>query len=232
MNHFTFIIDMYRKNFGKSERGRVKAFSLLLFILFLFSSPLVWAKSSRRELSRLPKDYAQILPKEDQVPQPPIDEHLLPDEFLEKPQPDPYQANTLFTHLLKAGLSLLMVLTVILAISYLLKKYCLKGNLFGGKLIHIIDTCHLGAKKSLVLVRVENQAILLGLTNQQIALLGQMCLSEKDPSEREKSIPLNSENFASQLSENSLKLKENNLKNNMNAMASKLEDRLKGLKKI
>ena len=88
--------------------------------------------------------------------------------------------------MLKAAFSLVLVLALIWVMGYLLKKYYLKGNLLGEKLIRTLDTCSLGSRGSLALVRVENQTMLLGITSQEITLLARVDLPDKTNPETPK----------------------------------------------
>jgi len=251
MNTSTLIIDSYWKNLEKFVGKKVVIFSfcfimaffLLFFIihtsgfrfqpsLFDLQPSIAWAKTSVSRRSALPDNSEHVFFKTDEDF--PISENsnLLHEKLMKKTHSAPYKSGNFTSYMLKASFSLVVVLVIILTISYLLKKYYLKGNLFGGKLIHLLDTCRLDTKKSLVLTRVENQTLLLGITSQQITLLSEIPSSKKSPLQKITSAASNTDNFIEQLSKNSAKLQQNQSKNSTTNIANILEDRFKGLKKI
>ena len=199
---------------------------------FYLQPSLVWAETSRLGLSALSNNSEHFFSETSEKSQPSKNMDLLQEKLIKKSPSPPYHSGNFTSYMLKASFSLAVVLVIILAVSYLLKKYYLKGNLFGGKFIHLLDTCRLGSKKSLVLTRVENQTLLLGITGQQITLLSQMPFSEKSTPQKIKDAASNKKNFAKQLSENSTKLQQNQSKNSTADIAGILEDRFKELKKI
>jgi|GEM_PF-4928705 len=165
---------------------------------------------------------------------------LLKERLSERLQPKQPPSSSAIVNLapplLKATLSLALVLAVIFGLSYLVKKYYLRGNLPGGKYIQLLDTCSLGLKNSLILVRVETQTLLLGLSGQQIVLLTQLNSvvgKSKSSEEAAKGRPKASESFAEQLSMNTLKLQPSlQVSESATNIADILESRLKGLKKV
>lgn len=251
MNTTIVTIDNYHKNLREFINKKaiifpfclITAFSLVFFNLqtltFQFQpSPLAlrpsmaWAETAGPGTSGLPDNSEHFRTKTDEYTIPSLRRDLLQEKLMEKPQSAPYSSRNFTSYMLKASFSLAVVLIIILTISYLLKKYYLKGNLFGGKLIHLLDTCRLGSKKSLILTRIENQTLLLGITGQQITLLSEILPSEKSPLQKITSAASNADNFIEQLSKNSAKLQQNQSKNSTTNIANILEDRFKGLKKI
>jgi len=251
MNTTIVTIDNYCKNLGEFINKKtivfpfclIAAFSLVFFnfntLAFRFQpSPLAfqtsaaWAETSGTETSGLPDNSKNFLTETSEYSPPSQRIDLLQEKLMKKPQSMPYSSGNFTSYMLKASFSLVVVLVIILTISYLLKKYYLKGNLFGGKFIHLLDTCRLGPKKSLVLTRIENQTLLLGITNQQITLLSQISPAEKSSIQKIKNVASNTDNFAEQLSENSTKLQQHQTKNSTATIANILKDRFKGLKKI
>ena len=251
MNTSSFIIDIYWKNLEKFSKKKalvfsfcfIMAFSLLFFNIhtsgFLFQPSLfdlhpsvAWAETSSSRRSALPDNSEHVFFKTDEDSVTSENSDLLHEKLMEKTHSAPQQSVNFTSYMLKASFSLVVVLVIILTVSYLLKKYYLKGSLFGGKFIHLLDTCRLDPKKSLVLTRVENQTLLLGITSQQITLLSQITPSEKPSPQKIKTAPSNTDNFAEQLSENATKLHQNQAKNSTANIANILEDRFKGLKKI
>ncbi len=163
---------------------------------------------------------------------------LLQEKLAKSPLPDSAsfaKSDNFISYLLKASFSLVVILTIILGASYLLKKYQVKSKLFGEKYIHLLETCHLGPKKSIAFIQVENQHLLLGITQQQITLLKEFSPSQKDTLKTTKTVSGNSGNFSGQLAG---KLNEQPLeqqdqtKKTTTTIANILEDRFKGLKKI
>ncbi|MEW5800595.1 MAG: flagellar biosynthetic protein FliO [bacterium] len=225
-----------------------------------------WAKSTRAESSRagVGSDKAASSPAARRLfndeetggeetgeegtkeSQPSVTMDLLKERFSERSasldapsQPAPFFGFSV----LKAALSLSLVLAIIWAMSYLVKKYYLRGNLPGGKFIRLLDTCSLGTRGSLALVRVENQTLLLGITGQEITLLSQVNPAEKKGAEEAGSRPKEPEDYSTvahraeqlsqQLSRNTLKY--HPLKpepGSTDSIAGILESRFKGLKKI
>jgi len=251
MNTTIVIIDNYHKNLEKfiNKKAIVFPFCLIAVFSLMFlnlqtlpfqfqPSPLAlrpsmaWAETTDTGSSALPDNSEHFLTETDEYSTPSQRRHLLQEKLMEKPQSAPYSSGNFTSYMLKASFSLVVVLVIILTISYLLKKYYLKGNLFGGKLIHLLDTCRLGPKKSLILTRIENQTLLLGITGQQITLLSEISPSEKSPIQKITSTASNTDNFIKQLSQNSAKLQQNQSKNSTTNIANILEDRFKGLKKI
>ncbi|MEW6379311.1 MAG: flagellar biosynthetic protein FliO [bacterium] len=161
---------------------------------------------------------------------------LLRERLSERTRPQPSQSVLPGPSMLKAAFSLALVLAGIFGMSYLVKKYYLKGNLLGGKYIHLLETCSLGPKNSLVLVQVENQTLLLGVGGQQIVVLTQLNSLGKSKTEETggvKTRPKAAESFAEQLSINALKMQHLPQESgSASSIAGILESRLKGLKKV
>ncbi len=66
-------------------------------------------------------------------------------------------------------LSLLLVLMLIIAIAFVLKKFQPQGGKMSG--MKIITSLHLGTKERLVVVEVDGKQLLLGVTSQHINLI-------------------------------------------------------------
>lgn len=66
-------------------------------------------------------------------------------------------------------LSLLLVLALIIAVAFLLKRIQPQGNKLAG--MKVITSLHLGTKERLVVVEVDKKQLLLGVTAQQITLI-------------------------------------------------------------
>ena len=69
-------------------------------------------------------------------------------------------------------LSLLMVLALIVVVAVVLKRFQPKQQGLAG--LKIITSLHLGSKERLVIVQVAEKQLLLGVTAQQITLLGNL----------------------------------------------------------
>jgi flagellar biosynthetic protein FliO len=74
---------------------------------------------------------------------------------------------------MKAFGSLLLVLSIIFAIAFILRRYlpCYIGITGKKRLVHIVETVSLGDKRSLTLVRVGPDRLLLGCTPNSISVL-------------------------------------------------------------
>lgn len=79
----------------------------------------------------------------------------------------------LFSTSLRAVTALLMVLSLMLIIFYFVKKYLLKdGSLLGmDKQIKVLSTSYIAPKKSINLVEIAGEVLVLGVTATNIALL-------------------------------------------------------------
>lgn len=66
-------------------------------------------------------------------------------------------------------MSLLLVLILIVACAYILKRFQPSGQTVSG--MKVISTLHIGTKERLIVVQVEEEQILLGVTAQQITVL-------------------------------------------------------------
>ena len=70
--------------------------------------------------------------------------------------------------------ALAIVIALMIGAMYLLKKYFYQPSaaINGNTMIRIISTCHLNPKNSILLVDVLGQAMLLGVSNHQMSILG------------------------------------------------------------
>lgn len=66
-------------------------------------------------------------------------------------------------------LSLLLVLVLIIAVAFVLKRFNPQGTSLSG--MKIISTLHLGTKEKLVVVDVDGTQLLLGVTAHQVSLI-------------------------------------------------------------
>lgn len=82
---------------------------------------------------------------------------------------------------LKMFYMLLVVLGVMLLIFYLFKKFIFKHSIFGGtgKPVRVLSTGYLGPKKSIALVEVAGEILVLGIANENISLLSNIRDEEK-----------------------------------------------------
>jgi flagellar protein FliO/FliZ len=80
--------------------------------------------------------------------------------------------------------ALAIVIALMIVATYFIKKYFLHSlpEMNGSALINIVSTRHLSPKNSLILVEVFGQVILVGVSNQQIAMLSRI----DDPAAMEK----------------------------------------------
>ncbi len=74
-----------------------------------------------------------------------------------------------------------LVLALMFLIFYLFKKYVLKNTIFGGneKFVRVLGSGFLGPKKSIVMVEVAGEVLVLGMSNDNISLLMQIQDKEK-----------------------------------------------------
>jgi flagellar biosynthetic protein FliO len=74
-----------------------------------------------------------------------------------------------------------LVLALMFLIFYVFKKYVLKNTIFGGndKFVRVLGSGFLGPKKSIVMVEVAGEILLLGVSNDNISLLMQIQDKEK-----------------------------------------------------
>ena len=103
--------------------------------------------------------------------------------FFEKPGDDLGTQELFF----KMMVSVLLVIVLGVTAVYFSKKFLPKITNLPGKEIKIIETVHLGNRKTMHLVKVGGQRFLIGSTNESIAKLAEIydAFSEKDlpPSE-------------------------------------------------
>lgn len=74
---------------------------------------------------------------------------------------------------LKMFFMLLVVLGIMLLIFYCFKKFVWKNSIFGGgdKPVKVLSTGYLGPKKSIALVEIAGEVLVLGIANENITLL-------------------------------------------------------------
>ena len=87
--------------------------------------------------------------------------------------------------LVPSGMKMFSMLAVVLGVMFLLffgfKKYVLKNTMFGGgeKLVNVLGSGFLGPKKNIVLVEVAGEVLVLGMSQDHIALLTSITDPEK-----------------------------------------------------
>jgi len=74
----------------------------------------------------------------------------------------------------KMMLSILLVIALGTAAIYISRKLLPKITNLPGKQIHILETAHLGPRKAVHLVRIGDQKLLIGSTNESITTLANM----------------------------------------------------------
>ena len=74
-----------------------------------------------------------------------------------------------------------LVLALMFFIFYVFKKYVLKNTIFGGneKFVQVLGSGFLGPKKSIVMVEVAGEVLVLGISNDNISLLTKIQDEEK-----------------------------------------------------
>ncbi|MFV1950749.1 MAG: flagellar biosynthetic protein FliO, partial [Nitrospinota bacterium] len=93
--------------------------------------------------------------------------------YLNYEEPLPPSVPDLFSTTVRMIVSLIIVLSVILIIYYLVKRFLLKGNgmIGGNRLIKVISTNFIGPKKAITLVEVADEVLVLGISNNNISML-------------------------------------------------------------
>ena len=100
----------------------------------------------------------------------------------------------LFSASLKMVYTLVLVLGLMFLIFHLFKKFGLKNSVFGGegKPIKVLSTGFLAPRKSIALVEVAGDVLVIGISNEQISLLGnvndpeQIAQIKRDPAKKER----------------------------------------------
>ena len=87
----------------------------------------------------------------------------------------------LFSASLKMASTLGLVLGLMFVVFHLFKKFGLKNSVFGGegKPIKVLSTGFLAPRKSIALVEVAGDVLIIGISNDQISLLGNIQNPEK-----------------------------------------------------
>jgi flagellar biosynthetic protein FliO len=87
----------------------------------------------------------------------------------------------LFSASLKMVYTLVLVLGLMFVVFHLFKKFGLKNSVFGGegKPIKVLSTGFLAPRKSIALVEVAGDVLVIGISNDQISLLGNVQDPEK-----------------------------------------------------
>jgi flagellar protein FliO/FliZ len=80
------------------------------------------------------------------------------------------------------ALALLGVLALVLVLAALLKRWRLAGPAAGASGIQVVAASHLGPKERLVLVRVRDRDLLIGVSPGGLARLGEFAAEEGAPS--------------------------------------------------
>ena len=80
-----------------------------------------------------------------------------------------------FTTIIKmAGILVLMIVGLWLLSWYAKKRVNSPGSRFGGRQIRILENCHMGVKKSISLVKVPGKVLVVGVTADNLSLLGEL----------------------------------------------------------
>lgn len=78
----------------------------------------------------------------------------------------------LFSSALRLILALAIVLGVLFALFYLLKKMAITPRNMGGRgAMQLMDHMYIGIKKNITVVKIPGSLLVLGVTNEQITLL-------------------------------------------------------------
>jgi flagellar protein FliO/FliZ len=92
---------------------------------------------------------------------------------------------------LKMAAALVFVLAIMLGCYYLFKKTLGKKMGFAGKdrLIKVVSSAYIGPKKSIALVEVAGETLVLGISGDQMTLLSKMIQAEEPAREETADIP-------------------------------------------
>jgi len=92
--------------------------------------------------------------------------------------------------------ALAVVIVLMIGAMYLLKKYFYQPStaINGNAMIHIISTCYLSPKNSILLVDVLGQVMLLGVSNHQMSVLG--TITDPEALENFKNLHLSQKSFS------------------------------------
>lgn len=130
-------------------------------------------------LSRTVKtEKPELLPEPKNIGQ---NEKTKPLQFLDYKNPSDYTQTDLMSSGMKMFSMLAVVLAVMFFIFYLFKKFVLKNGLLGagGKWVKVLATGMLAPKKSIALVEVAGEILVLGISQNHIALLSTIRDEEK-----------------------------------------------------
>jgi len=82
-------------------------------------------------------------------------------------------------NILSMLLSLLTVLAVVIMLAWLWKRM-LPGAFQANRMMRVLSTNHIGGKEKLMLVKVADEVLLLGVTSQQISTLAKFPAAQFD----------------------------------------------------
>lgn len=96
-----------------------------------------------------------------------------PDPFLQTEKNDQTKKSFTTPLLTNPWIALAVVLTIILGGAWLLKRFYPGGNMLLGSLpiLQVLGRTHLSSKQTLVMIKVDNKLLLLGITDHQITPL-------------------------------------------------------------
>lgn len=129
-------------------------------------------------------------------------------------------------------IALSLILTVILIIGYLLKKYLLKnsGLLWNKKLVKVLSSNYIGNKKSISLVQVGNEILVLGISPNSISMLTK--IEDKDLRDKIADKKDKESLFSKELGKYSRHLDKEGQGNRIDNMAENIREKVKGYKRL
>ena len=83
--------------------------------------------------------------------------------------------------LLQSLLWFLLVIALLLATLFFLKKFGPSFGGKGGKNIRLIESCDLGPRQRVVLIEVDGERLLVGVSQNQVSLIYRLPASEISP---------------------------------------------------
>ncbi len=142
------------------------------------TTPFVATKSTFEATKALPGELIdQLMLKEVRVPNNEENQPVfkISEQSIAKSQKD--SSITIWVRMLTS----LAVVLVVMALAYFaLRRWPVANKLGARRMIEVLSQHHIGAKKSLAVVRVAGEAVLIGITDQNITILKSLSLLDED----------------------------------------------------
>lgn len=133
---------------------------------------------------------------------------------------------------IRVFIALSLILAVILIIGFLFKKYLLKnsGLLWNKKLVKVLSSSYIGNKKSISLVQVGNEVLVLGISPNNISMLTK--LEDKDLREKITDKKNKESLFSKELSKYYRHFDREEKRNRIDNIAGNIREKVKGYKRL